>query len=66
MKIDGGGAVGANAEIERVTERELARKPHEDVPSLAGVREEQKQSRHREKIRAGNARQNQQQGGQRG
>src|SRR6185503_13081019 len=51
MEEDPAGDVGADADVERVPERKLAREAHHDVPGLAGVGEVEDERRHRERVR---------------
>src|ERR1044071_5769908 len=45
--------VRADADVERMAERELPREPHHHVPGLAGVGEIENQRRDRKRVRAG-------------
>ena len=56
MHVERRRRIGAKADIERMTERQLAGKAHHDVPGLAGIGEIQNQDQHGEQIVAGEER----------
>src|SRR5262245_52616727 len=50
MNIERRRGIGAQPDIERVTERQLAGKAHHDVPGLAGIRKVQDQYQYGEDV----------------